>query len=269
MQVPTSTGESSIPRLPFPSTRYACHLVRVNVRHNRGSPSLECVKLRAFGSRDDETGKDSPAPEAATEPTPEPAVDPRRPAGKGKPTPRRRDQERARGMRQGPVTAPLTRREAKERRKAAQASMTKEERRAAKAEERAAREERRQLMMEGDDRYVLSRDRGEVRRFARDWVDTHRRLINWFMPLALFVIVFQLIPNPELLAFSQTLFLVLIAVVVIDGVLLGRTVNKAVRERFPDTDDTGFGMGWYAVMRATQPRMLRTPRPRVRPGDAI
>lgn len=229
------------------------------------------VKLRAFGSRDDENGKGSPAPEARPEPEPDPGpvVDPRRPTGKGKPTPKRRDQERARGMRQGPVTAPLTRKEARERRKAVEATMSKEERKAAKAESRAAREERRQLMMEGDDRYVLSRDRGEIRRFVRDWVDTHRRLINWFMPLALFVIVFQLIPNPTLMVYSQTLFLVLIAVVVLDGILLGRTVNRVVRDRFPDTEDTGFGLGWYAVMRASQPRMLRTPRPRVRPGDAI
>lgn len=147
--------------------------------------------------------------------------------------------------------------------------MSKGERKAARTEQRAAREERRQLMMDGDDRYVLSRDRGDVRRFARNWVDTHRRLINWFMPLALAVIIFQLLPNPELMAISQTLFLVLIAVIVVDGILVGRSVNKAIRTRFPDTDDTGFGMGWYAVMRATQPRMLRTPRPQARPGDAI
>lgn len=237
------------------------------------------MKLRAFGSRDDQNGKGSPAPEARPEPDAGSGdgsggdagqkVDPKKPAGKGKPTPKRRDQERARGMRQGPVTAPLTRKEAKERRKAAEATMTKQERKEAKAAERAAREERRQLMMDGDDRYVLSRDRGDVRRFVRDYIDTHRRLINWFMPLALFVIIFQLIPNPTLMMYSQTLFLVLIAVVIIDGVLLGRKVNSVVRDRFPDTEDTGFGLGWYAVMRATQPRMLRTPRPRVRPGDAI
>lgn len=237
------------------------------------------MKLRAFGSRDDQNGKGSPAPEARPEPDAGSGdgsggdagqkVDPKKPAGKGKPTPKRRDQERARGMRQGPVTAPLTRKEAKERRKAAEATMTKQERKEAKAAERAAREERRQLMMDGDDRYVLSRDRGDVRRFVRDYIDTHRRLINWFMPLALFVIIFQLIPNPTLMMYSQTLFLVLIAVVIIDGILLGRKVNSVVRDRFPDTEDTGFGLGWYAVMRATQPRMLRTPRPRVRPGDAI
>lgn len=228
------------------------------------------MKLRAFGPRKDESGNEpADQPESATTPRPEPASDPRRPAGKGKPTPKRRDQERARGLHTGPVTAPLTRKEAKQRRKATEAGMSKDERRAARAKERETREERRQLMMDGDDRYVLARDRGEVRRFSRNWVDTHRRLINWFMPLALAVIVFQLIPNPELLAFSQTLFLVLVAVIVVDGILLGRSVNRAVRERFPDTDDTGFGMGWYAVMRATQPRMLRSPRPQVRPGDTI
>ncbi|MET3859622.1 hypothetical protein ABIE38_000519 [Dietzia sp. 2505] len=231
------------------------------------------MKLRAFGSSKDDPGKGSAGtdtgPESSPGTDPEPAGDARRPAGKGKPTPKRRDQERARGLRTGPVTAPVTRKEAKERRKAAEASMTKDERKAARAEQRTAREERRQLMMAGDDRYVLSRDRGEVRRFARDWVDTHRRLINFFMPLALFVIIFQLIPNPELMFYSQNLFLILIVVVVVDGILLGRKVNRVVRERFPDTEDTGFGMGWYAVMRATQPRMLRTPRPRVRPGDSI
>ena len=231
------------------------------------------MKLRAFGSSKDDPGKGSAGtdtgPESSPGTDPGPAGDARRPAGKGKPTPKRRDQERARGLRTGPVTAPVTRKEAKERRKAAEASMTKDERKAARAEQRTAREERRQLMMAGDDRYVLSRDRGEVRRFARDWVDTHRRLINFFMPLALFVIIFQLIPNPELMFYSQSLFLILIVVVVVDGILLGRKVNRVVRDRFPDTEDTGFGMGWYAVMRATQPRMLRTPRPRVRPGDSI
>lgn len=167
------------------------------------------------------------------------------------------------------MTAPLTRKEARERRRAAEATMTKEERKEARLKAREAREERRQLMMEGDDRYVLARDRGEVRRFARDWVDTHRRLINFFMPLALFVIIFQLIPDPALQELSQLLFLVLIVVIVIDGIFVGRSLNRAVRQRFPDTDDTGFRMGWYGVMRATQPRMLRTPRPRLRPGDPL
>lgn len=155
------------------------------------------MKLRAFGSKNNEPPKepaDQPEPASASESV----ADPRRPAGKGKPTPKRRDQERARGLHTGPVSAPVTRKEAKERRKVAEASMSKGERKAARTEQRAAREERRQRMMDGDDRYVLSRDRGDVRRFARNWVDTHRRLINWFMPLALAVIIFQLLPNPEI-----------------------------------------------------------------------
>ena len=165
--------------------------------------------------------------------------------------------------------APTTRAEAKARRKAAEAGMSKEERRAHRAKLKAEREERRKLMIDGDDRYVLARDRGEVRRFARDWVDTHRRLINYFMPIALLVVFLQLVPNPELVAYGQLLFMVLLLVIVIDGVLIGRAVNAAVRTRFPDSDDHGFGLGWYAAMRATQPRPLRTPRPRLSARDSV
>lgn len=188
-------------------------------------------------------------------------------AKKGRPTPRRRDQERAKGRHTGPVAAPVTRKEARARRKTAEAGMSREERKAHRADQRRARDERREAMMNGDDRYVLARDRGEVRRHVRDWVDTHRRLINYFMPIALFVVVFQLVPNPQLVMYGQMLFLALIAVIVVDGLLIGRAVNKDVAERFPDSDDRGLGLGWYAVMRATQPRMLRTPKPRLSPAD--
>src|SRR5699024_11792250 len=107
---------------------------------------------------------EGPADEAEPAPDVEqgPVDDPRRPAGKGRPTPKRRDQERARGMHTGAVTAPVTRKEARQRRKTAEASMWKDERRAARAKDREAREGRRQLMMEGDERYVVSRERCAV-----------------------------------------------------------------------------------------------------------
>ena len=188
---------------------------------------------------------------------------------KGRPTPTRREAERARGQRTGPVTAPLTRKEAKERRKNEKNSMTKEERKIARARANAAREERRQAMLDGDDRYVLARDRGPQRRFARDWVDTHRRLSNYFMPVALLIIVFQFFPIPGLIGIFQIAFLLVILLVIIDTVLVGRAVNRAVADRFGDEATTGFGLGFYAGMRAMQPKSLRTPRPRVKPGDAI
>ncbi|ANI92123.1 DUF3043 domain-containing protein [Dietzia timorensis] len=188
---------------------------------------------------------------------------------KGRPTPTRREAERARGQRTGPVAAPLTRKEAKERRKNEKNSMSKEERKIARARANAAREERRQAMLDGDDRYVLERDRGPQRRYARDWVDTHRRISNYFMPVALLIIVFQFFPIPGLIGIFQIAFLLVILIVIIDTILVGRTVNRAVAERFGDDAKTGFGLGFYAAMRAMQPKSLRTPRPRVKPGDAI
>ena len=188
---------------------------------------------------------------------------------KGRPTPSRREAERARGQRTGPVTAPLTRKEAKERKKAEKNSMTKEERKVARARVNAAREERRQAMLNGDDRYVLERDRGPQRRYARDWVDTHRRISNYFMPVALIIIVFQFFPIPALLGIFQIAFLLVIVLVIIDTIFVGRSVNREVSARFGDDAKTGFGLGFYAAMRAMQPKSLRTPRPRVKPGDEI
>lgn len=188
---------------------------------------------------------------------------------KGRPTPSRREAERARGLRTGPVAPPASRKEAKEKRKAEKASMTKEERKIARARVNAAREERRQKMLDGDDAYVLERDRGPQRRFARDWVDTHRRLANFFMPLALFIIVAQFITRPEQAGIFSAAFMAILVIVVADTVLVGRAVNKQVRERFGKDAETGFPLGFYAAMRAMQPRPLRTPRARVRPGDEI
>ena len=37
----------------------------------------------------------------------------------------------------------------------------------------------------------------------------------------------------------------------------------------PDTTDTGFRLGWYCFTRAMQLRMMRAPRPQVKPGDKV
>lgn len=236
--------------------------------------------MRAFGSRND---RPSPDDEQGDDPTSS-GVDgtestgasaeadsatQKNPQRKGRPTPKRRDQERARGMRSGPVAPPVTRKEARQRRKSNEAGMSKEERKAHRAQLKEQREERRRLMIEGDDRYVLARDRGEVRRYTRDWVDTTRRFSNFFMPLAFALIIAQLVPIDQIRNLALSGFWLFLLLVITDGVLVGRTVNRNVRELFPESDETGFSLGFYAAMRASQPRMLRTPRPRLRPGDQI
>ncbi|MEV6325237.1 DUF3043 domain-containing protein [Nocardia sp. NPDC051787] len=185
-------------------------------------------------------------------------------AGKGRPTPKRRD---AQGKRRGPIApAPLTAKEARARRKAVRGS--KEERKAAAAERRAAAQDRRARMLAGEDKYLLPRDRGPVRAFVRDIVDARRNLVGLFMPMAL-VLILSMFVAPALQTIVTLAMLVMMAFMIIEGVLLGRVVNNRVRERFPDTTDTGYRLGWYAFVRASQIRKMRAPKPRVGPGDAV
>nr|WP_280453856.1 DUF3043 domain-containing protein [Nocardia brasiliensis] len=185
-------------------------------------------------------------------------------AGKGRPTPKRRD---AQGKRRGPVApAPLTAKEARARRKATRG--TKEERKAAAAERKAAVADRRNRMLAGEDKYLLPRDQGPVRGFVRDLVDARRNLVGLFMPMAL-VLILSMFVAPALQTIVTLAMLVMMFFMIAEGFVLGRIVNNRVRERFPDTTDTGFKLGWYAFVRASQIRKMRAPKPQVTPGTAV
>ena len=97
------------------------------------------------------------------------ATQPGTTAPKGKPTPKRNEAAR----RRGPVApAPMTAAEARRRRKELGGpKLTRQERKAEKIERRLATADRREKMMAGEDDYLLPRDKGPVRRFARDVVD--------------------------------------------------------------------------------------------------
>jgi DUF3043 family protein len=178
---------------------------------------------------------------------------PNRTPKKGKPTPKRRDAE---GKRRGPVPPPpKTQREALKR-----ARGNKEER-------RQAAKERRERMMQGDDRYLMPRDQGPVRAYVRDLVDTRRHLMGLFMPLVLIVFATTLAQNLVVQQYATLACMALLVMMVVEGTMLGRYVNKRVREKFPDAKDRPFSLGWYAFSRAMQIRKLRVPRPRYTPKD--
>jgi hypothetical protein len=220
------------------------------------SNNLEGVKLFPLGSSDKSENVDPEITETSVEETVS--------LGKGRPTPKRRDAE---ARRRGPVApAPLTAKEARARRKATRGS--KEERKQASAERRATAAERRAKMLAGEDKYLLPRDKGPVRGFARDIVDSRRNLVGLFMPLALLLIVAMFL-TPAIQSIVTLAMLIMMVFMGIDGYLLGRRVNNQVRERFPDTADGGFKLGWYTFVRASQIRKMRAPKPRVGPGDAV
>jgi hypothetical protein len=215
--------------------------------------------------------KDNPTPEesGAVELGDEAAVrEATTTAPKGRPTPKRSEAARKRG----PVApAPMTSSEARKRRKELGGpKLSKDERKAEKLTRRAAMSERREKMMAGEDAYLLPRDKGPVRRFVRDIVDSRRNILGLFMPAALgLVFVMLAIPSLEVQRLLSPAMLALVLIMAIDGLMIGRRVNKAVDAKFPDNVESGWKLGFYAASRASQLRRMRAPRPQVNRGDKI
>lgn len=184
---------------------------------------------------------------------------------KGRPTPKR-----SQARRKGPVApAPMTASEARARRKTlAGPKLSREERKADRAASRARMTDRRQRMMAGDEAYLLPRDQGPIRRYARDVVDARRNLLGLFMPATLFL-MFAMFTTPQLQLWVSPAMLVLMAVMGIDGVLLGRKVSRLVDAKFPNNTESRWKLGLYAAGRASQMRRMRTPRPQVERGSDV
>lgn len=171
--------------------------------------------------------------------------------GKGRPTPKRRD---AQGRRRSPVTAPANRKEAY---------------RLQRERNRALRARHREALLRGEEWALPARDRGPVRKFARDWVDSRRLPGEYFLPVVFIIMLLSLVPFPVqlrsivLLVYSLSLPVVM-AVVLVSSFYVARRVKKEAAAKFPDQDIRG--VGFYAAMRSTQIRRLRFPKPTLLPG---
>lgn len=205
--------------------------------------------------------------DTATADTQDSAKEPRTTAPKGRPTPKRNQASR----RRGPVApAPMTAAEARRRRKEMRQKLSREERKAEKVERRAVMAERREKMMAGEEAYLLPRDKGPVRRFVRDVVDARRNVLGLFMPAALGLIFVMLaVPSVQVQRLLSPAMLVLVLIMVIDGFIVGRKVNRLVDQKFPDNTESGWKLGFYAASRASQLRRMRAPRPMVNRGDKV
>ena len=205
-----------------------------------------------------------PTDQTAATAMPTPAEESTPTVGKGRPTPKRREAE----GRRGPVAPPpMTQREAIKRSKDQGKSLTKEEKRALSAE-------RRERMMSGDEKYVLPRDRGQVRAYVRDLVDARRNIAGILLPIAVLSFVILLIPIPTVQSYGPLVLLVAIIAAILDTVIFARTIGQKVRARFPKGDSSelstkGSALGFYAFNRACLFRRWRVPRPRVAVGEKI
>lgn len=141
-----------------------------------------------------------------------------------------------------------------------------------KAEARRRREARRraavelrQAMASGDESRYPPRDRGPVRRFVRDYVDSRWTIAEFFLPILVVIFGLSLVNTPEFRLATSLAWVTSVLLVVLDSTLLGIQLKRQLRRRFPD--DTGRGHVFYGIARATQLRRLRMPKPQVRRGE--
>jgi hypothetical protein len=169
----------------------------------------------------------------------------------GKETPKRASTQRRRAA----EPPPTNRREAYRRMRSRQ----KEDRREAAAGMRA-----------GDERYLLSRDKGPERALVRDIVDSRRTVGTFFFAGALIVLIGSSAAMPPVVRLTSNMIWGLLAVgLVLDSVLISRRVRKLIQERHPKTTQRMGSLYLYAIMRSITFRRIRMPAPRVKIGESI
>ena len=181
-------------------------------------------------------------------------------AGKGRPTPKR---SAAESNRYRTLTGSTTSGRGKPAPAAPGRKLTPEE----KTRARDDRSKQLQAMRRGEEWALGPRDRGPAKKLARDYVDAHRRPMEFYM-YALILLIIALFAGRShsgLANYMQLFLLVIIAIIAVDAYFLRRSIVKVVHERLPG--ESTRGLAFYAIMRALQLRRFRTPAPRVRPGD--
>ena len=208
-------------------------------------------RRRSAGATDG-TAQDSPGAQSPDGPAE--AKQPRSPAeaAKGRPTPKRSEAERNRRQ---PITGSGS------RSRAPATPRTPED----KARARTDRARKYEAMKQGESWALNPRDRGPAKALARDYIDSKRRISEYYMYILVLLLAAVFLRNKTEQQYISPLVLVLVVIIVIDAQVIRRSLRKLVGERLPGESTRGLTM--YAVMRALQIRRFRMPAPRVRPGD--
>jgi hypothetical protein len=116
----------------------------------------------------------------------------------------------------------------------------------------------------GEEWALPARDRGPVKALARDYVDSKRRISEYYMYGLLVLLVLLFIRAPIVQTIVPLLVLGAVLIMAIEGIFIGRRVKRLAAERLPGESTRGLAL--YSAMRALQIRRLRVPKPRVKPG---
>ena len=186
-------------------------------------------------------------PAATREPS---TTGPAQGTGKGRPTPSRKEAEAANKRPLVPTD-----------RKAAAKD--------ARAKARMERDLEYKAMQTGDERHLPARDRGPVRRYARDHVDARWSLGEFFMPVAAAFLVLAAIGarlNAGVFFFVTVALYVYVIASFVDGFILWRGLRKKLVAKF-GIAAIPKGIAMYAALRAFQIRPTRLPKPQVKHGQ--
>ncbi|WP_327009059.1 DUF3043 domain-containing protein [Dactylosporangium sp. NBC_01737] len=137
--------------------------------------------------------------------------------------------------------------------------------------QRAERLEAREGMANGDERFLLPRDKGPERKLVRDIVDSRRTIGTFFFGTTFLVMLvgFNRNLNPSIYFAANALFGVMAVATAIDSFLISRTIKRLVKERFPASGEKLGRLYFYAIMRAISFRFIRNPKPQVKVGASI
>lgn len=171
--------------------------------------------------------------------------------GKGRPTPKRKEAEAANKR---PLVPP-------DRKAAAKQS---------RAAQREVRDREYRAMQTGDERYLPARDKGPVRRYVRQFVDARSTLGEFFLPLAIVMILanFALMQLNQVAALAAigVLYLYVLASFV-DAFVLWRQLRSRLTAKFGADQARQRGLATYAILRAYQMRRMRMPKPQTARGE--
>jgi len=185
---------------------------------------------------------------SSPEPQP-PATADAKAGGKGRPTPTRKEAEAAARAR---AKVPRTRKEQAAAQRAARGDASRR---------------MREAMKTGDERYLPSRDRGPVRRFIRDYVDSRFSFIELMVPLLILSMVLGYSGNQTAQNLGNTVLFTTILVIVFDVVMLRFRLRRELARRFPGEPVKGTTM--YAAMRSLQMKFMRLPKAQVKIGEKL
>ena len=115
-------------------------------------------------------------------------------------------------------------------------------------------------MRTGDDRFLPLRDRGPVKRFARDYVDRRRLVAEYLLPILLFTFILTMFPQFATVGMLAWMSVTVLAIG--EEILVIRGLKKELARRFPGSPRKGITL--YTILRTTQLRRFRLPAAQVK-----